>query len=85
MQRITLGTLSLKRPYVLPDAKSYQAVFGYVQRTDALTRLFADADGRNRLLVAHNDDVANFREDQEVPFWDVFDATKFKPKPRREE
>ena len=55
-------------------------MFGYVQRGPALTRLYTDAAGRNRVLSAHRDDIATFREDQEVPHNGVFDATKFQPK-----
>lgn len=81
----TLGTLVLKRRFVLPNARKYCTVFGYIQRSPNLTRVFSDSAGRNRVLSVYNDEVVRIRGDIEVPYNGVFDATKFVPNKKQGE
>ena len=85
--RLTLGTITLKRPIILPDAKPYRAVWGYVRRgPDCMVRVYSDPGGRQRVLSVHRDEVIGFRPDTELPYVSAFDAVNFKPiKPKREE
>ena len=77
---LKLGTLVLRRPFVLPDAHRYRAVYGYVEEGPVFTRMFSDPKGRTRVLSAHNDDVAAFGD---YPMRDgVFNATEFTHKQR---